>query len=428
MQALRDCIKEIRDDPNISTWKEARVQLSIILRILKLLDWDIFHEIIPEYDVENGSVDYALQIKKKNKVFIEAKSPKKNLNRKKYQEQLFNYSARKNPDLAILTDGTLWWFYLPRAEGDWNDRKFYTINILEQEIEDIVDKFDLLLSRQNIASGKAVQQAESILKSRRRERLVSKDFPQLPPTKRPEYDVENGSVDYALQIKKKNKVFIEAKSPKKNLNRKKYQEQLFNYSARKNPDLAILTDGTLWWFYLPRAEGDWNDRKFYTINILEQEIEDIVDKFDLLLSRQNIASGKAVQQAESILKSRRRERLVSKDFHIKPSRKTNNQKGKPKRMQIGNENYELKYKKEILINTANWLIDKGDLKSADYPVDIGIQSEIIVIDKNPNTLKEPQQLKNGLYIEYQYSRRAPEFAQRLLKKYDYDPAILKIEH
>ena len=299
MQALRDCIKEIRDDPNISTWKEARVQLSIILRILKLLDWDIFHEIIPEYDVENGSVDYALQIKKKNKVFIEAKSPKKNLNRKKYQEQLFNYSARKNPDLAILTDGTLWWFYLPRAEGDWNDRKFYTINILEQEIEDIVDKFDLLLSRQNIASGKAVQQAESILKSRRRERLVSKDFPQLPPTKRPD---------------------------------------------------------------------------------------------------------------------------------IKPSRKTNNQKGKPKRMQIGNENYELKYKKEILINTANWLIDKGDLKSADYPVDIGIQSEIIVIDKNPNTLKEPQKLKNGLYIEYQYSRRAPEFAQRLLKKYDYDPAILKIEH
>lgn len=51
------------------------------------------------------------------------------------------------------------------------------------------------------------------------------------------------------------------------------------------------------------------------------------------------------------------------------------------------------------------------------------------IIKNPNTLKEPQKLKNGLYIEYQYSKRAPEFAKRLLKKYGYDdPEILQIKY
>ena len=296
MQALDDCIKEIRDVPNISTWKEAQVKEWIIRPILDLLGWGR-REIIPEYDVETQSVDYTLQIKEKNKVFIEAKSPKKDLNRKKYQDQLFNYSARKNPDLAILTDGTLWWFYLPRAEGDWNDRKFYTINISEHEIEDIVGKFDLLLSRKNVESGEAIQHAKSILKSRRRE--IRENLPQATPTKHPD---------------------------------------------------------------------------------------------------------------------------------AKTSRETGNQTGNPKRMQIGSENYEFRYKKEILINTANWLIDKGDLKSSDCPVDIGIQAKIIVIDKNLNTLKEPRELKNGLYIEYQYSRRAPEFAQRLLKKYCYDPTMLQIEY
>ena len=294
MQALSDCIKEIRDDPNISTWKEARVQLSIILRILNLLNWDIFREIIPEYDVENGSVDYALQIKKKNKVFIEAKSPKKNLNRKKYQEQLFNYSARKNPDLAILTDGTLWWFYLPRAEGDWNDRKFYTINILEQEIEDIVGKLDLLLSRKNVASGKAVQHAESILKSHRREKLIRATLPQTAPAKR---------------------------------------------TGTKLP------------------------------------------------------------------------------------RKINNQREKPKRMQIGNESYELRYQSEILINTANWLIDKGHLKPSDCPVKLATRDQFIISTSERGRNK----LKKGLYIE-RYSGRARRYAQKLLKKYGYDPAILKIEH
>ena len=250
----------------------------------------------------------------------------------------------------------------------------------------------------------------------------------------PEYGVETQSVDYALQINGENEVFIEAKRPRENL--KNHQKQILDYSFKEGVELAILTNGITWWFYLPLQKGAWNDRKFYTINILEHEIEDIIGKFDLLLSRKNVESGKAVQHAESILKSRRRERLVRKDFpqlpptkrpDIKPSRKINSQTKKPKRMQIGSESYELRYKKEIFINTANWLIDKGYLKSSDCPVDIGIQKKIIVIDKNPNTLKEPRKLKNGLYIEYQYSRRAPDFAQRLLEKCD-APEILQIEY
>ncbi len=81
MQALDDYIKEIRDDLNIFTWKEAQVKEWIIRPVLDLLGWGL-REIIPEYDVETQCVDYTLQIKEKNKVFIEAKSPKKNLNKK----------------------------------------------------------------------------------------------------------------------------------------------------------------------------------------------------------------------------------------------------------------------------------------------------------------------------------------------------------
>ena len=78
MQTLDDCIKEIRNDHSIATWDEAQVKLKVILRILSLLDWDIYREIDPEYDVETRKVDYALQINGGNKLFIEAKRPKKN--------------------------------------------------------------------------------------------------------------------------------------------------------------------------------------------------------------------------------------------------------------------------------------------------------------------------------------------------------------
>ena len=153
MQALFDCIKEIRDDPNISTWNEAQAKEWIIRPILDLLSWGR-REIIPEYGVETQSVDYALQINGENEVFIEAKRPRENL--ENHQKQILDYSFKEGVELAILTNGITWWFYLPLQKGPWNDRKFYTINILEHEIEDIVGKFDLLLSRKNVESGKAV--------------------------------------------------------------------------------------------------------------------------------------------------------------------------------------------------------------------------------------------------------------------------------
>lgn len=175
MQALSDCIKEIRDDSNISTWNEAQAKEWIIRPILDLLGWGR-REIIPEYGVETLWVDYALLINGENKVFIEAKRPSEKL--ETHQKQLLDYSFGEGVALAILTNGIAWWFYLPLKEGAWNNRKFYMIDILGQEIEDIVDKFDRLLSRDNVASGEAVRQAESILKSSQREKIVKERLPE----------------------------------------------------------------------------------------------------------------------------------------------------------------------------------------------------------------------------------------------------------
>ncbi len=175
MQTLSDCIKEIRNDQSIATWNEAQAREWIIRPILDLLGWGR-REITPEYGVGSRRVDYALEINGGNEVFIEAKKPQVDL--ENHQEQLLDYSFKEGVALAILTNGIAWWFYIPLKKGVWNDRKFYTIDILEQGIEDIVDKFDLLLSRQNVASGEAVRQAESILKSSQRDKIVKERLPE----------------------------------------------------------------------------------------------------------------------------------------------------------------------------------------------------------------------------------------------------------
>ena len=176
MQALSDCMKEIRNDHSIATWNEAQAREWIIRPILDLLGWGR-REITPEYGVGTRRVDYALEINGDNEVFIEAKKPQVDL--ENHQEQLLDYSFKEGVALAILTNGIVWWFYLPLKKGAWNDRKFYTVNILEQEIKDIVDKFSLLLSRENVASGEAVRQAESILESNQKDKIVKERLPEV---------------------------------------------------------------------------------------------------------------------------------------------------------------------------------------------------------------------------------------------------------
>ena len=358
MQALSDCIKEIRNDHSIATWNEAQAREWIIRPILDLLGWRR-REITPEYGVGTRRVDYALEINGDNEVFIEAKKPQVDL--ENHQEQLLDYSFQEGVDLAILTNGIAWWFYLPLQKGAWNDRKFYTINILEQEIEDIVDKFDRLLSRENVASGEAVRRAESILESSQRDKIVKERLPEAW-----------------------NKVIKNAVSPDSLL-----------------VDLLAETAEEVCGFKLESDEILRFIRSHHEKWLLSPELEQKVPP--------------------PIIPS-----TTSTGFQIKDQTEI------PRRIQIDGASYELEYKYEILVNTANWLIDNGHLKPSECPVKLTSRSKIYFINHLPERAPDlkfwrPQKLKNGLFIEADRSDIAIENAQKLLKKYGYDPGILKVE-
>ncbi len=72
------------------------------------------------------------------------------------------------------------------------------------------------------------------------------------------------------------------------------------YSFQQGVKLAILTNGVTWWFYLPSEEGGWEQRKFFTVDLLEQSIEDAAEKFESLLTRNSIETGIAYQNAKLV--------------------------------------------------------------------------------------------------------------------------------
>ncbi|MDI6643558.1 MAG: hypothetical protein QME14_00745 [Methanobacteriaceae archaeon] len=178
MDELLEFILKLKSDSKLKLFDEASTKQAIILKILSNLGWDIYNveEVVPEYSVGKRKVDYSLRDGNFNKVFIEVKKVDEDL--EKHQNQLLDYSFHQGVKLAILSNGITWWFYLPLNEGSWEQRKFYTVEIYDQDARKIVNSFYKFLSKENVISGKAVEDAEKIHKSTIKDTLVKETLPE----------------------------------------------------------------------------------------------------------------------------------------------------------------------------------------------------------------------------------------------------------
>jgi hypothetical protein len=178
LQELNNFIENLKRNQNLTNYDEASTKQAVILPILHLLGWNTHDvdEVKPEYQVEDGKVDYSLRLNESNEVFIEAKGARESL--EKHEEQLLDYAFRQGVELASLTNGITWSIYLPTKKGDWKTRKFYTIDIIQQQSGDASQKFIDLLSKDNVQSGDALQNAESIYKGRLKKVKIEETLPQ----------------------------------------------------------------------------------------------------------------------------------------------------------------------------------------------------------------------------------------------------------
>jgi hypothetical protein len=168
----------------LKKYDEIETKQAMILPILQFLGWNVWDtdEVKPEHPVEGkkaadgGRVDFCLRIKKKSEIFLEIKRPSEEL--EKHQEQLLDYSFREGIDIAVLSNGMVWWFYLARKKGHWKERKFYAIDISQQRSDEIGEKFNQLLSKQNVQSGDALQSTEFISNEKDKKKKITETLPK----------------------------------------------------------------------------------------------------------------------------------------------------------------------------------------------------------------------------------------------------------
>ena len=170
-------IKDLKSNKKLETFDEASTKQAVVLRLFSFLGWDIFNvdEVYPDYSANSHNVTYALRSKNTNKIFIEVKRVHEKLDN--YQKPLLSLASSENVDIAILTNGVLWWFYLLKAAGNSQEKWFYSVDLLKQKEDTFVPQLIDLLSKNKVVKGQALKAAKT-LNQNKNQKIASDVIPE----------------------------------------------------------------------------------------------------------------------------------------------------------------------------------------------------------------------------------------------------------
>jgi predicted type IV restriction endonuclease len=294
--------------------------------------------------------------------------------------------------------------------------------------------------------------------------------PENPEEVQPNVFTEGGIPDYTLLKNGRKILFIEAKNLSVDIKQQKVLQQLANYSLNEGVKFGLITNGAVWILIRTFEEGTtlreriiWEAdlenedlsaafRKISTlsktnienIEVLVKKVQILDEIWQSLLNEpEEIIKGlipvvKSIisqgykdyhfedEEIESLLEEKIKEIVPDQSEEVAltetPIEFVSWNEGIPRKMKLGNKVFELHYSNEILINTANWLIENGKIKSSDCPVKI-VRGKRYLINSQPkheggNNFRAPKKLSNGLWIETNYSTAdCINHAKSLLKKF-----------
>jgi predicted type IV restriction endonuclease len=159
--SLREDILDVRGKLKAGRYvNEAAVSQGIVRRLLDSLSWPVYETdiVAPEYSLGGRRVDYALCHRPgKARVLVEVKQVGHGVGA---ERQLFEYAFHQGIQMAVLTDGQEWHFFLPAGEGDYSERRVFRLNLLNDDIDVIETRLKRYLYHDAVRSGKAIEVAQ----------------------------------------------------------------------------------------------------------------------------------------------------------------------------------------------------------------------------------------------------------------------------
>jgi len=177
--SLREDVLDIRGKLEDGRYvNEAAVSQGIVRRLLDSLSWPVYDTdiVAPEYSLGGRRVDYALCHRPgKPRVLVEVEQVGQGVGA---ERQLFEYAFHQGIQMAVLTDGREWHFYLPAGEGDYSERRVHRLNLSDDSVEKIEERLTRYLYYDAVRSGEAVEAAQSDYRALAEKRQIRTTLPE----------------------------------------------------------------------------------------------------------------------------------------------------------------------------------------------------------------------------------------------------------
>lgn len=157
---------------------EAAVSQGIVRRLLDSLTWPVYDTdiVAPEYSLGGRRVDYALCHRpRKPRVLVEVKQVGQGIGA---ERQLFEYAFHQGIQMAVLTDGREWHFFLPAGEGDYSERRVHRLDLVDDEVGMIEARFTRYLDYSAVRSGDAITAAQNDYRDVAEKRQIRTTLPE----------------------------------------------------------------------------------------------------------------------------------------------------------------------------------------------------------------------------------------------------------
>ena len=154
-------VKDLKANKKLHTLDEASIKQAVVLKLLSLLEWDIFNvdEVYPDFSTEAGQAAYALRIADTGKLFLDVRRDGGHLD--DIHKQLVAFASREGVELAVHTDGIRWWFYLPAAKGGLKQKQCHSFDMSECRPETAAADLVAFMGRDKVASGEYLESART---------------------------------------------------------------------------------------------------------------------------------------------------------------------------------------------------------------------------------------------------------------------------
>lgn len=107
LKTLVEKYEQVKESNQIRKYTEEETKKDFILPLFEILGWNVFdrNEVSAEEHIaSSGRVDYGFYLNGRAQFYLEAKSPKVDLNNEEYAKQAMRYSFNKGVTWAVLTD------------------------------------------------------------------------------------------------------------------------------------------------------------------------------------------------------------------------------------------------------------------------------------------------------------------------------------